>query len=244
MERDLDLTLVMNRALDVFKQKWLKLSGLVLLMYVAMIVPLCILSATVALPGMDGENLDALNSGQTFGSHGGVILLAILIGGVLSVYVTMLLYKMILSVAKGKTIPLEQSTVVNYFVVTIIVGIIAAVSMNFCYIPFFIIYPRVMLAPIYIIDNPKMGIGDAIEQSWNATKDNIWKLLLLGVIARLISYLGVLLLGVGAFPAEAFTNVMLVMVYLILSGQDELAQDDVTPQEETFVVEEKTVCRD
>lgn len=244
MERDLDVTLVINRALDVFKQKWLKLSGLVLLMYVAMIVPLCILSATVALPRMDGEYLDALNSGQTFGSHAGVILLAILIGGVLSVYVTMLLYKMILGVAKGKTIPLEQSTVVNYFVVTIIVVIIAVVSMNFCYIPFFIIYPRVMLAPIYIIDNPKMGIGDAIEQSWNATKDNIWRLLLLGVIARLISYLGVLLLGVGAFPAEAFTNVMLVMVYLILSGQDELAQDDVTPQEETFVVEEKTVCRD
>lgn len=244
MERDLDLTLVMNRALDVFKQKWLKLSGLVLLMYVAMIVPLCILSATVALPGMDGEYLDALNSGQAFGSHAGVILLAILIGGVLSVYVTMLLYKMILSVAKGKTIPLEQSTVVNYFVVTIIVGIIAVVSMNFCYIPFFIIYPRVMLAPIYIIDNPKMGIGDAIEQSWNATKDNIWKLLLLGVIARLISYLGVLLLGVGVFPAEAFTNVMLVMVYLILSGQDELAQDDVAPKEETFVIEEKSVCRD
>ena len=193
---------------------------------------------------MDGEYLDALNSGQTFGSHGGVILLAILIGGVLSVYVPMLLYKTILSVAKGKTIPLEQSTVVNYFVVTIIVGIIAAVSMNFCYIPFFIIYPRVMLAPIYIIDNPKMGIGDAIEQSWNATKDNIWKLLLLGVIARLISYLGVLLLGVGAFPAEAITNVMLVMVYLILSGQDELAQDDVAPKEETFVIEEKSVCRD
>lgn len=244
MERDLDVTLVMNRALDVFKQKWLKLSGLVLLMYVAMIVPLCILSATVALPGMDGEHLDALNSGQTFGSHGGVILLAILIGGVLSVYVTMLLYKMILSVAKGKTIPLERSTVVNYFAVTIIVGIIAVVSMNFCYIPFFIIYPRVMLAPIYIIDNPKMSIGDAIEQSWNATKDNIWKLLLLGVIARLISYLGVLLLGVGFFPAEAFTNVMLVMVYLILSGQDELAQDDVAPKEETFVIEEKSVCRD
>lgn len=244
MERDLDLTLVMNRALDVFKQKWLKLSGLVLLMYVAMIVPLCILSATVALPGMDGEYLDALNSGQAFGSHAGVILLAILIGGVLSVYVTMLLYKMILSVAKGKTIPLEQSTVVNYFVVTIIVVIIAVVSMNFCYIPFFIIYPRVMLAPIYIIDNPKMGIGDAIEQSWNATKDNIWKLLLLGVIARLISYLGVLLLGVGVFPAEAFTNVMLVMVYLILSGHDELAQDDVAPKEETFVIEEKSVCRD
>ena len=244
MERDLDLTLVMNRALDVFKQKWLKLSGLILLMYVSMIVPLCILSATVALPGMDGEYLDALNSGQTFGSHGGVILLAILIGGVLSVYVTMLLYKMILGVAKGKTIPLEQSTVVNYFVVTIIVVFIAVVSMNFCYIPFFIIYPRVMLAPIYIIDNPKMGIGDAIEQSWNATKDNIWKLLLLGVIARLISYLGVLLLGVGAFPAEAFTNVMLVMVYLILSGQDELAQDDVAPKEETFVIEEKSVCRD
>lgn len=244
MERDLDLTLVMNRALDVFKQKWLKLSGLVLLMYVAMIVPLCILSATVALLGMDGENLDALNSGQTFGSHAGVILLAILIGGVLSVYVIMLLYKTILSVAKGKTIPLEQSTVVNYFAVTIIVGIIAAVSMNFCYIPFFIIYPRVMLAPIYIIDNPKMGIGDAIEQSWNATKDNIWKLLLLGVIARLISYLGVLLLGVGVFPAEAFTNAMLVVVYLILSGQDELAQDDVAPKEETFVIEEKSVCRD
>lgn len=244
MERYLDLTLVMNRALDVFKQKWLKLSGLVLLMYVAMIVPLCILSATVTLPGMDGEYLDALNSGQTFGSHGGVILLAILIGGILSVYVTMLLYKMILGVAKGKTIPLEQSTVVNYFVVTIIVVIIAVVAACMCYIPFFIIYPRVMLAPIYIIDNPKMGIGDAIEQSRNATKGNVVKLLLLGVIAYVITSIGSMLLWIGLVPAFAFTNAMLVVVYLILSGQDELAQDDVTPQEETFVVEEKTVCRD
>ena len=243
MERDLDLTLVMNRALDVFKQKWLKLSGLVLLMYVAMIVPLCILSAT-ALPGMDGENLDALNSGQTFGSQGGVILLAILIGGVLSVYVIMLLYKTILSVAKGKTIPLEQSTVVNYFVVTIIVGIIAAVAACMCYIPFFIIYPRVMLAPIYIIDNPKMGIGDAIEQSWNATKGNVVILLLLGAIAHVITSIGSMLLWIGVVPAFAFTNAMLVVVYLILSGQDELAQDDVAPKEETFVIEEKSVCRD
>lgn len=244
MERDLDLTLVMNRSLDVFKQKWLKLSGLVLLMYVAMIVPLCILSATVALPGMDGENLDALNSGQTFGSHAGVILLAILIGGVLSVYVTMLLYKTILSVAKGKTIPLEQSTVVNYFVVTIIVVIIAVVTASMCYIPFFIIYPRVMLAPIYFIDNPKLGVGGAIEQSWNATKGNVVKLLLLGVIAYVITSIGSMLLWIGLVPAFAFTNAMLVVVYLILSGQDELAQDDVTPQEESFVIEEKTVCRD
>ena len=244
MERDLDLTLVMNRALDVFKQKWLKLSGLVLLMYVAMIVPLCILSTTVALPGMDGENLDALNSGQTFGSQGGVILLAILIGGVLGVYVIMLLYKTILSVAKGKTIPLEQSTVVNYFVVTIIVGIIAAVAACMCYIPFFIIYPRVMLAPIYIIDNPKMGIGDAIEQSWNATKGNVVILLLLGAIAHVITSIGSMLLWIGVVPAFAFTNAMLVVVYLILSGQDELAQDDVAPKEETFVIEEKSVCRD
>ena len=244
MERYLDLTLVMNRALDVFKQKWLKLSALVLLMYAVVLVPfglwyLDVLNSTQALTHKTETELlnmfDALFLVRTLG---------LLVGIALCMYVTMLLYKTILSVAKGKTISLETSTVVNYFVVTIIVGIIAAVSMNFCYIPFFIIYPRVMLAPIYIIDNPKMGIGDAIEQSWNATKDNIWKLLLLGVIARLISYLGALLLGVGALPAEAFVNVMLVMVYLILSGQDELAQDDVTPQEETFVVEEKTVCRD
>ena len=244
MERDLDLTLVMNRALDVFKQKWLKLSGLVLLMYVAMIVPLWIVSATVALPGMDEEYLDALNSGQTFGSHGGVILLAILIGGVLSVYVTMLLYKTILSVAKGKTIPLELSTVVNYFAVTIIVVIIAVVAACMCYIPFFIIYPRVMFAPIYFIDNPKLGVGGAIEQSWNATKGNVVKLLLLGVIAYVITSIGSMLLWIGLVPAFAFTNAMLVVVYLILSGQDELAQDDVAPKEETFVVEEKTVCRD
>jgi hypothetical protein len=42
---------------------------------------------------------------------------------------------------------------------------------------------------------------------------------------------------------------MMVVIYLFLSGQnggdyEEVKQDGETPQEESFVIEEKTVCRD
>ena len=55
-----------------------------------------------------------------------------------------------------------------------------------CIIPVFFIAPRLIIAPLYIIDNPEMGVGEAIERSWKDTKDNVMSLLALGFITKLV----------------------------------------------------------
>jgi hypothetical protein len=58
---------------------------------------------------------------------------------------------------------------------TILVTLSAVVSLILLVIPFFFVFPRLVLANYYLVDK-KLGIIDAYKASWNVTKGNVGKI--------------------------------------------------------------------
>lgn len=57
---------------------------------------------------------------------------------------------------------------------SLLVGLISVASILLLVVPAFFIIPRLVLAQYYLIEG-KLGVGDAISASWNATKGNVGK---------------------------------------------------------------------
>ena len=185
-------------------------------------------------------NLEWMTNGATI-----YYLYTLLVPGVVQLVMIAIFFKKVLSIAKDVDIELTTSTLLRVIATSVIVGIASYAALLCCIIPFFFIAPRLFIAPIYVIDNPNISVGEAIERSWNATKGHVGILIALYFVAVLVSILGVFCCLVGVIPAGAFMYVMMVVIYLFLSGQnggdyEEVKQDG----EESFVIEEKTVCRD
>ena len=239
MNTELDVTRVMNDSWDLLTKHWLRFSAWVLAMFAVIFIPYLFLLVT-----MKGAMDSATSSA---GADFAPMLMAL---GWLFVfvlfYVIIYIYFLadILNVVKGVKTKLAFSTVLRAFVVMFIVGFIAYISIYLCVIPFFIVFPRIMLAPLYVLDNPQMGIGDALSNSMKVTKGKVMSLLILGFIAYVIPNIGTLCFIVGVFPAIALVTIMQVVIYLTLSGQHTDDDEEVPLTEETFVIEEKTVCRD
>lgn len=239
MNTELDVTRVMNDSWDLLTKHWLRFSAWVLAMFAVILIPYLFLLVTMK-GAMDSATSSA---GADFAPM--LMALGWLLVFVLF-YVIIYIYFLadILNVVKGVKTKLAFSTVLRAFVVMFIVGFIAYISIYLCVIPFFIVFPRIMLAPLYVLDNPQMGIGDALSNSMKVTKGKVISLLILGFIAYVIPNIGTLCFIVGVFPAIALVTIMQVVIYLTLSGQHTDDDEEVPLTEETFVIEEKTVCRD
>lgn len=89
---------------------------------------------------------------------------------------------------------------------------------------------RWIFAPIYLIDHPEAGIGEALRASWDKTADHFWPLLGLGIVTGLIAGAGLLVCCVGYFFTMTILYVAQVITYRLL-WQDEEEQAN----EEQFV---------
>lgn len=239
MNKKLDVSLVWNKSWEVFKENWERLS----LLYFGISLVVFVLGYVAPCQPPTGDNPEA-NLVWLMEGAATYYLYTLLVPGLVQVVLTAFFYKKILSVTKDVDIELSATIILRFVVVTVIVGVLTFISFLCCLIPMFFIAPRLMLAPLYTLDNPNMGIGEAIGRSWKATKGNILMLWVLGLLAFAIGFVGVLCCGVGVIPAGALNYTILVVTYLVLSGQDGTPQNDSTPQEESFVIEEKSVCRD
>ena len=238
MNSKLDVSLVMEYSWGVFKKHWVILSLFILVMMVV--------SGGVALfnPHQVPQDVQPEDLINWYVDHGVAYYAWTLLAAAAQAVVVAWIYKEILQRIKGKEITFNSNVILRYIGVSLIVAIATYAALLCCIIPVFFIAPRLIIAPLYIIDNPGMGVGEAIDRSWKDTKGNVIPLLALGLIAVLISVLGVICCFVGIVPASVLIYIILVVAYLILSGQsDDASEDKTTVTEESFVIEEKTVCR-
>ena len=240
MQNNFDVSPVMSKSWEIFKENWEKLT----LFYFGMMLLVGLLTVIAPCQPPTGNNPEANLEWMT---NGATIyyLYTLLVPGVVQLVMIAIFFKKVLSIAKDVDIELTTSTLLRVIATSVIVGIASYAALLCCIIPFFFIAPRLFIAPIYVIDNPNISVGEAIERSWNATKGHVGILIALYFVAVLVSILGVFCCLVGVIPAGAFMYVMMVVIYLFLSGQnggdyEEVKQDG----EESFVIEEKTVCRD
>lgn len=63
---------------------------------------------------------------------------------------------------------------INYIALSILLSIILGLSLLALVIPFFIVFPRLFLAPYYVIDK-NLGITEAISKSWKNTSGHSLK---------------------------------------------------------------------
>ena len=232
MKYELDFTSVIDETKELFMKDWVKLS----LLCFAMTMVFAFLEQLPSFLLWHGR--PAPEDAQVFSFFWSLILT------IPQACFMLYIFQEIFYHAKNVREPMTVPYVLRYFVTNFITQILTVVAFMLCIIPGFFIGPRLILAPLYIVDNPEMGIGEAIERSWKATEGNVLTLLGVGVVACVLMIIGVILCCIGMYPAMAFTYVMLVVIYKRLSGQDfedGASQDDY---EETFVIEEKTVFRE
>jgi hypothetical protein len=112
---------------------------------------------------------------------------------------------------------------VKAFVVSFLVGLICIVATLCCIVPVFFVAPRLILAPVYQVDNPEAGIIESISASWHMTADNTLSMLGLGIALMFIAFLGLLCCCIGiyvAYPIELFAT---VAAYYQLKGNLQLS---------------------
>jgi hypothetical protein len=102
--------------------------------------------------------------------------------------------------------------------VSFIVGIIGIVALFCCVIPFFFVAPRLILAPVYQVENPEAGIIESISAAWKMTSDNTMSMLGLGIVMVGVGIVGFLCCCIGVYFAEAIQLFVMIAAYNQLKG--------------------------
>jgi hypothetical protein len=175
-----------------------------------------------AIGKSDWQSVAAIleTSNNSFASHFGTCFACLI-----NVLVSVGLYNMALGLMNGRysevtfdAFKLPLAVYAKMFVVDLIVSIICIVSACFCIIPVFFVAPRLILAPVYQVDNPEAGIIESISAAWKMTSGNTFSMLGLGVIMFGVACLGVLCCCIGVYFAEAIELLTLVAAYYQLKG--------------------------
>lgn len=98
----------------------------------------------------------------------------------------------------------------------LIYGLAVYVGLIFLIAPGIFFAVRWVFAPIYLIDHPEAGIGEALRASWDKTADHFWPLLGLGIVTGLIAGAGLLVCCVGYFFTMTILYVAQVITYRLL----------------------------
>ena len=163
------------------------------------------------------------NLSQSYNSVGANI--GNMFGGIISTIVSVGLYNLALGLMSGRynevtfdAFKLSFATYLKVFVVSFIVGIIGIVALFCCVIPFFFVAPRLILAPVYQVENPEAGIIESISAAWKMTSDNTMSMLGLGIVMVGVGIVGFLCCCIGVYFAEAIQLFVMIAAYNQLKG--------------------------
>jgi uncharacterized membrane protein len=112
--------------------------------------------------------------------------------------------------------------IVNYFLTSILTGLIVIGGLLLLIIPGIIFGIRLKYACYLIIDK-NLKPMEAIKASWKMTKGNAWNLFFFGILLGLINILGFLCLIVGLFITVPLTMLATTFVYRRLLLQSKAA---------------------
>ena len=185
-----------------------------------------------AIAENNAEALEAMTDGM-----GALSALSIL-GGLVSIVATAGVINIVLKLTKGtmKSFDLEGfkmpfKTYANFVAATIITAIIISLGTVLCIIPGIFLAARLSLVPVYLIDNPDAGVGEAINHSWEHTKGNFWNLVGLGLVYVLLCIAGLVCCCVGVYFAQAIGYFMITVTYLTLCGEEKTPECAVAEAE-------------
>ncbi|MBV8326012.1 beta-carotene 15,15'-monooxygenase [Chryseobacterium sp.] len=107
---------------------------------------------------------------------------------------------------------------VNILIYSFLSGIISAVAMALCVLPFFFVYPLLLLGyPILLFENA--SATEALGKSFNIAKENYGTFLLTTFLGGLISMAGIILCGIGIILTAPFMMVVMYSTYCAFLGK-------------------------
>lgn len=173
-----------------------------------------------AIGRQDWESVGSITQSLNTGFPVGGIL-----GAILKLIVSVGLYNLALGLMAGRfsevtfdAFKLPFATYLKAFVVIFIVGAIGIVALFCCVIPFFFVAPRLILAPVYQVENPEAGIFESIGAAWKMTADNTFSMMGLGFVVVGICLLGFMCCCIGLYFAQAIELFVLTAAYYQLKG--------------------------
>jgi len=188
----------LHAAWDLFKEKWYVIYGL----YLIPVVVAVVYSLT----------LNAL--GEEFGV---MSLFVMFIYMILQTVVSMGVVQGYLNLVRGKEINVETfksmlPLVVNYFLGTLLMGVIILAGLIFLIVPGIYFSLKYYFVPFLLIDK-KMGPMEALKASEKMTKGIKWELVGLGAATILLAYMGLFALIVGIFVTAPVAAMSYVYFY-------------------------------
>ncbi|MFP3592196.1 beta-carotene 15,15'-monooxygenase [Chryseobacterium sp. SIMBA_038] len=107
---------------------------------------------------------------------------------------------------------------VNILIYSLISGIISSIALFLCVIPFFLVYPLLLLGyPILLFENA--SATEALGKSFNIAKENYGTFLGITLLGLLISIAGIVLCGIGVIVTAPFIMVVMYSAYCAFLGK-------------------------
>lgn len=107
---------------------------------------------------------------------------------------------------------------VNILIYSLISGIISSIALFLCVIPFFLVYPLLLLGyPILLFENA--SATEALGKSFNIAKENYGIFLGTTLLGLLISVAGIVLCGIGVIVTAPFIMVVMYSAYCAFLGK-------------------------
>ena len=107
---------------------------------------------------------------------------------------------------------------VKYILTSIICGILIGIATLFCIIPGIFVGIKLMYAPLSIINDNSLSIGDAMKASWSMTKGNVGSLFLLGLAVIGISIVGLICCCIGMLFTNVIVEAAFVLAFVAING--------------------------
>ena len=107
---------------------------------------------------------------------------------------------------------LTSSLYLRYLGGMILLGIAVALSMLVFIVPFFFVFPRLILTPYYLVDK-NLGPVEALQASWEASKGNVGKIW--GIIGATIAMF-LLMLTIIGIPFSIYFLFMYAAAFVVL----------------------------
>lgn len=131
------------------------------------------------------------------------------------------LYKMALNGYNGLKVDtsaykMPLATYVKFIAANIVYGILVVIGLFLCVIPGIVIGIGFMFVPLIILDEPETEFIAAFKKSWHMACDNLWVLFLLGIVATLINFVGLICCCVGVIFTVVMSIFMMVIAYYAL----------------------------
>jgi len=189
------------------------------LFFIGIAVFVAILSSIQQLPQIFDNNISPSVSGVYFS------LLTTFIGIVISTYLSLGVWKIMIMHSRGEEIDFSDllktsfRNFLHYILAYILTGLATVIGFICLIVPGIHIALRLIFVPAFIVDKDQ-SFDEAMKSSWAITKRSTLKLFVWSLLATLIIIIGFLSLIAGIFVAMPVVSLALAFIYLKLSNED------------------------